>query len=148
MPASCGASLSALIVIETVAGAEVARASLAVKVKLSGPLASALGVYSTSAVQTFGVKWSHVTAPIAPSVPLVGVPPIAKLSGSSPSASLADSVIVFAVSSFVLTVCAAATGATLGGWTTIASMSVSVCGPPAPLCPASLVATVSSSSPV
>ena len=40
---------------------------------------------------------------------------------SSPSASLADNVIVFDVSSFVLTLCAAATGATFGGTTTIAS---------------------------
>ena len=67
-----------------------------------------------------------MTGPIAPSEPLVGKVPFAKVSGSSPSASLADSVIVFAVSSVVLTDCDAATGATFGGTTLIARLSLSI----------------------
>ena len=89
-----------------------------------------------------------MTAPIAPSEPLVGKVPFAKLSGSSPSASLADNVIVFAVSSLVLTDCHAATGATFGGTTLIARLSPSISGPPDPLFPRSLMLTVSVSGPV
>ncbi len=70
-----------------------------------------------------------------------------RTSVASPSASLADNVTVTDESSFVLTLCALATGAAFGGLTTIASVSLSVSGPPAPLWPRSSLSTVSVSGP-
>ena len=64
----------------------------------------------TSAEQLFGAVPVHVTAPIEPRDPWLGPVPMAKVR-LLPSASVPVSVIVFAVSSFVDTDCAFATGA-------------------------------------
>jgi hypothetical protein len=98
------------------------------------------------AVQTLGVT-PQVTGPIGPSAPCPTPLAIANVK-ASPSASLADSVIALGVSSLVLTLCASATGVALGGTTVIASVSMSVLAPPAPVWPRSSLATVSVSGPV
>ena len=73
-------------------------------------------MYVTSAVHVFGFEPVQVTVPIDPSAPLDGEPTMANVRLLL-SASVALSVIVFAVSSSVVTDCAAATGAWFcGAW--------------------------------
>ena len=89
-------------------------------------------------MHTFGVT-PQVTGPMAPRDPFAGPVPMAKVR-ASPSASLADSVTVSGVSSFVEGDWVCATGGVL---TLIATLSVSTPTGPEPLLPRSFVVTVS-----
>ena len=110
-----GAWFTCTTVRLTVAAAESTVPSFALNVKLSGPLYPAAGVYVR-----FGAT------PL--SVPCVGAVTTAYVS-VSPSTSVAVSVIALAVSWFVVTLCAVATGASFTGVTvsvTVATFEFSV----------------------
>jgi hypothetical protein len=96
----------------------------------------AAGVYVTAAVQ---LPAAQLGVPIAPKVPCVGLATIANVNGSA-LASVADSVITFAVSSAVVTFCPLATGAVLPTFTDTVPTAV----PPFP----SLTVYVKLSAPV
>jgi hypothetical protein len=119
-----GASFTALIVIVTVAfAAESTVPSFTLNVKLSGPFKFAVGVYVKFRVQLLGTP-EQLTPPDEAIAPFVGGVTIVNIKGS-PSRSEPASVITFAVSSFVETLCPVAVGARFG--TTIEQFAVAVC---------------------
>src|SRR5207302_9723890 len=100
-PFATGAWLTCTTVMLTVAAAESTVPSFALNVKLSGPKYPAAGVYVTVGATPL-------------SVPCAGAVTTAYVSGS-PSTSVAASAIAVAVSWFVVTLCAVATGVSFTG---------------------------------